>query len=268
MITWQEFKTNKKYWVWTGIILVVLCLVCGGRDNRYENKNNNEIQNVIAVTGHGEVQAVPDIANINFTIRQEGKTVSQAQSAVVPIANKAMDLLKTNKVADGDIKAENVAFNPKYDYQYSSALIPCVAGYVCPPRPGKEVITGYEAYENISVKIRNVDSVGAIVSGLGAIGVTELSGPNFTVDKQDDLKAEVQKQAIDEAKAKAKVLAKNLGVRLGKITSFNDNGNYPMPMYANAKMDSGGATSSVAPAVVPIGENLITSDVTITYEIR
>jgi len=62
-------------------------------------------------------------------------------------------------------------------------------------------------------------------------------------------------------------LAKDLGIRLGKMTSFNEGGNYPVPMYTNAKMmDS--AVGASAPAVLPVGENTISSDVTITYEIR
>ena len=53
---------------------------------------------------------------------------------------------------------------------------------------------------------------------------------------------------------------------MGKITSFNENGNYPIPMYAGkAMMDS---VTVSAPAQLPVGENLITSDVTITYEIK
>jgi hypothetical protein len=132
------------------------------------------------------------------------------------------------------------------------------------------VIVGYEAYENISVKIRKVDDVGKIVQGLGTLGVTDLNGPNFAIDNEDGLKAQAQKLAIDDAKAKAKVLAGNLGVRLGKITSFNDNNLYSVPMYATNSMDksASGIAPSAAPAVVPAGENLITSDVTLTYEIR
>jgi uncharacterized protein YggE len=75
--------------------------------------------------------------------------------------------------------------------------------------------------------------------------------------------------AIDEAKEKAKVLSKDLGVSLVRIVNFSENGNIPM-MYGKGMM----ATDSVASAPVapspelPTGENKITSNVTITYEIR
>jgi hypothetical protein len=39
-------------------------------------------------------------------------------------------------------------------------------------------------------------------------------------------------------------------------------------MYAKSEMMSAGITPAAAPAEIPKGENTISSDVTITYEIR
>ncbi len=105
------------------------------------------------------------------------------------------------------------------------------------------------------------------MQSLGSTGVSNLNGPNFAVDNEDGLKAQARKEAIDDAKSKAEVLAKDLGVSLVKIVSFSDsNAGYPI-MYANsAKMDA--VAAAPAPAELPKGENTISSDVTITYEIR
>ena len=259
MITFEEFKANKKYWVYAGIIAILFIMIisrCG--DGRNEKRNDNNI-NVITITGHGEMQAVPNIANVSFTIRKEAKTVKDAQAQVKVVGVKVLESLSSNKVSLSDTKTTNTSFNPKYEYKN----VVCNQ-YAC---PSNSVIVGYEAYESISLKIRDVDTVGKIIEDLGAVGVTELSGPNFTVDKEEDFKIKARKEAIDDAQTKAKVLAKDLGIRLGNMTSFNESGNYPMPMYANSKMmDS--AVGASAPAVLPVGENTISSDVTITYEIR
>ena len=73
---------------------------------------------------------------------------------------------------------------------------------------------------------------------------------------------------LKDAKEKAKVLASELGVGLGKVVSFSENsGGYPM--YVEKRMMDSALVSSVAPApVLPKGENKITSNVSITYEIR
>lgn len=224
--------------------------------------------NTITLSGHGEVQAVPDIANVYFTIRKDAKTVKEAQDAVAVVEKSALNFLEENGVEDKDIQATNTSFYPKYEYVYENkSMVPCTEFY-CPPRPGKNVIVGYESSESITVKVRNTDDVGKIIQGLGTLGVSDLNGPNFAIDKEDELKAEARKKAIDEAREKAKALAKDLGVSLGRISSFSESGVYAM-YYGKATMsldaESGGAP---APAQLPKGENTITSDVTITYEIR
>ena len=237
------------------LAFLVLNILFGDRGYRDENKTPN----TISFSGHGEVTAAPDIANIYFTISQDAKTVKDAQAGVALIEKKALDLLKAKGVDDKDIQTTNASFYPKYD----QVQVYCVT-FPCPRK--NPVIVGYTASESISVKIRNIDSVGDIMQGLGTTGVSDLNGPNFAIDKEDALKAEARKKAIDDAKVKAKVLAKDLGVRLVKITSFSENGNYPI-MYAKGVM-ADSVSSAPAPAVIPKGENTISSDVTITYEIR
>ncbi len=227
--------------------------------------------NTVTLSGHGEVNAAPDIANVYFTIRKEGKTVKEAQNAAALIEKSSLDFLKSNNVAEKDIKTTNSSFNPKYEYRYDTkVLMPC-NGFSCPPRPGKNVISGYEAYESITVKVRNIDDVGKIMQRLGELGVSELNGPNFAIDNEDALKAEARKKAIDDAREKAKVLAKDLGVRLGRMVNFNEGGGYGEAIYyaksAIMKNSAGGAPAP-APAEIPKGENTISSDVTIIYEIR
>jgi len=222
--------------------------------------------NTITLSGHGEVTAVPDIANIYFTIRKDGKTAKEAQDAVALVEKASLDFLKNNSVAEKDIKTSNASFNPKYKYAYETELMMPCNEYGCPPRPGENVISGYGAYESITVKVRNTDDVGKIMQGLGGLGVSDLNGPNFAIDNEDALQAEARKKAIEDARTKAESLAKDLGVRLGRISNFSENGNYPI-MYGKAMMDSV-VSSAPAPAVIPKGENTISSDVTITYEIR
>ncbi len=226
----------------------------------------------ISFSGHGEVQAVPDIANVYFTISKVEKVGKDAQAKVAEKEKQALDFLKSKGVADKDIKTSNASLYPKYDYVRTLCPVmgqsgaPSMQAYDC--GNGKQVLTGYEASESITVKVRNIDDAGSIMQGLGAIGVSDLNGPNFAIDKEDALKAQARKKAIDDAKAKAEVLAKDLGVRLTKITGFSESGGaYPM-YYAKDAVMASSAPAAPRPAELPKGENTISSDVTITYEIR
>ncbi|MEK7662272.1 MAG: SIMPL domain-containing protein [Patescibacteria group bacterium] len=215
--------------------------------------------NVISVSGEGEVFAVPDIATISFSIRHEGKTVADTQKEVNKRVDTALKFLKDSGVAEKDIKT--ISYNALPQYQYYD--VSCTA--IGCPKPGKRVLSGYEVAQTVSVKIRDTEKAGAIVDGLGKAGTTDISGPEFSIDDDQALRAEARKKAIDDARAKAEVLADDLGVRLVRIVSFSEGGGYPI--YYSKAMGMGGDAESV-PAQLPKGENKITSSVTISYEIR
>ena len=71
-------------------------------------------ENVITLSGHGEVQAVPDIANVYFTISKEAKTVKEAQDAVASI--RRSKLPDPNIIPNAGSFFKNI-FLPKEKFQ-------------------------------------------------------------------------------------------------------------------------------------------------------
>jgi hypothetical protein len=230
--------------------------------------------NVISFDGKGEISATPDIATISFTLSDDEKDLKTAQDKVTTKETAVLSFLDSQKIDKKDIKTESYNSYPKYDYSNSVCPVQQYNGtsmmggslpVYCPP--GKQVLSGYTVSESISVKVRDITKAGAVVQGIGAVGVKDMNGPNFSIEKEDALKAQARKMAINDAKAKAQTLSKDLGVNLVRIVNFSENGNYPIMYntYGMAKADS--AVSAPAPTL-PTGENKITSNVTITYEIR
>jgi uncharacterized protein YggE len=215
----------------------------------------------IDVSGTGTAFAIPDIAVESFTVQEKAATVHDAQGAVTKKINAAMAFLKTAGVAEKDIKTSNYTAYPEYSYPSPCTDRGCLSVNTTPK------LIGYTVSETIVVKVRDTSKVGAIVDGLGAAGVTGLSGPDFTVDNPDAVNAEARKEAIADAQQKAQVLARDLGVSLVRVVRFSENGGgSPSPYYAKADMamGMGGATTPAMPA----GENKYVSNVTITYEIQ
>ena len=98
-----------------------------------------------------------------------------------------------------------------------------------------------------------------------------VSGPNLTLKDEDEAKNKARADAIEKAQEKAKVLSKELGVKLGKIQSFSESAGGGMyPMYDSAMMNKAVSSfSPIQPEVnLPAGENKYSSNVTITYEIK
>jgi uncharacterized protein len=100
------------------------------------------------------------------------------------------------------------------------------------------------------------------------LGITNISGPTFSIDNEDALRDEARSLAIKDARDKAEVLARDLGVRLGSVASFSENGGY-YPMYeSKAVMNQAADTGSAMPPTLPRGENKITTNVTVVFEIK
>ncbi len=218
----------------------------------------------ITVSGEGKVVVVPDTATFTFTVDETAADVGTAQSKATTEANAIIDYLKTQGIADADIQTSDYNVNPQYEY---SSQICSNNGY-CPPQ--KQTISGYEVSQTETVKVKDITKAGTILSGVGTRGVSDVSGLTFTVADQDAIDAQARGKAISDAKTKAQTLASALGVALVRVTGFNENNNIvPVPMYARADstMSAGASSEAVAPQI-PVGQNTVTSDVSVTYEIR
>lgn len=212
----------------------------------------------ISVSGKGEILVKPDIATFSFGIQEESLVVGTAQDKVAKSENTILDFLKKGGVSADDIKVSDYNIYPRYDYvRYGTDVY----------GGGKQVLAAYVVSESVEVKVRNISDAGKLIGSMGELGATNLSGLSFSVDKQDDVMKEARGKAIADAKVNAEKLAKELGVSLGKIVDFSDgNVNPPVPMYYAKDM----AVSSVGGAapVLPSGTNKITSNVSVTYEIK
>jgi uncharacterized protein YggE len=226
-------------------------------------------QRTILVSGEGEAFAIPDIASFSFSVVESGKTVAEAQEKTDKKIAKALNALQENGIEDKDIKTTNYSFYPKYEWRQG----PCPemmssSGVSYPCSGGKNTLIGYEVNQTITAKVRETDKAGDLVTRVGAVGASNVSGVEFTIDDREKYVNLAREEAIAKAKENAKKLADNLGVRLGKMLYFNENGNYPGPYYAEGMGGDMRTLAAPSKAELPVGENKITSQVSLTYEIK
>lgn len=218
--------------------------------------------NTITISGTGEAFAVPDIATFSFSVVEEDSTVVKAQDTATKKMNIALALLREAGIEDKDIKTTGYNIYPQYDY-----IREVCTQFSCPP--GRQELRGYQVTQTVSVKVRDTEQAGKILADIGSVGVSNVSGLNFTIDDEDDLLREARKEAIENAETKARELADDLGVRLVRVVSFNESGGgYYPKRYEAFTLDAVAESAELAVPDIPIGENKITSNVSITYEIR
>lgn len=223
--------------------------------------------NVISVSGSGEVFAVPDTATFSVTVQEEAKEVKIAQDAATKKNNDIIAYLKSGGVDAKDIQTTDYNVYPQYDYETSTS---CREGVPCPPY-GRQVLRGFQVSQTLTVKVRDTQKAGDLLSGVGSRGASQVSGLSFTIDAQKALEAEARGKAIDDAHAKAETLAGQLGVALVRIVGFSEGGGgqiyYAKATMAMDSLGRGGAEAPPSPEIAT-GQNKIMSNVDVTYEIR
>ena len=263
---------NYKYLVWAGTLALVFLSVYLIAVTK-QVKNNSDTGNTISFSGEGKVFAVPDVAAISFSIVTEAPTSKAAQDANSVKSKKVVDFLKSQNIADKDIKTSGYNVYPQYSNNYPR---PCpltqgVQSMMEPSYPcldNNPRITGYQVSQSFEVKVRDLEKVSTILDGLVSAGANQVNNLGFKVDNEEQLKEQARELAIKDAKEKANTLKKQLGIRLGKIVNFQEGGYYPVYFRAEAGGFGGGVGGDNPVPSVPAGENEITINVTITYQIK
>ena len=250
-------NNNYKYLVWAGTaVLVVLTIFLLVMTGHVSNTATNA--NTVSFNGEGKVFAKPDIAAVSFSIVTEAKTSKVAQDANSEKSKKVVDFLKSQDIADKDIKTTGYNIYPQYSYPTPDSPV----YYDSNPK-----ITGYQVSQSFEVKVRDLDKISAVLDGLVTAGANQVNNLGFQVDDIEKVKNEARELAIKDAKNKANTLKKQIGIRLGKIINYSEGGYYPGPMMYDSKAVGMGGGGEVAPSI-PAGESEITINVTITYQIR
>lgn len=217
---------------------------------------------IITVQGAGQATLPPDVARISFTVENTAVAVAAAQAATTKQANAALDFVKGQGIAEKDIKTLSYNIAPQYSYSN-----PCPRGALCPDYGGTPKVTGYQVSQTIQVTMRDLTTVGAMLGGLGKLEVQNVSGPAFALDDSTAGYDAARADAIDKAKTQASRLAKQLGVRLGKIVNFSESsGGYAYP--ADYGIRASAYESKAVTPNIPTGENTYSASVSITYAIR
>ncbi len=247
------------------VLLAIFLFVVSIKELRsigYVGKSD-QVVNTITVEGTGDAVAIPDVATFSFTVTKTASSVVDAQKQATNQSNAAIKVVRDGGVADKDIQTTSYNINPHYEFQTGV----CSSTGVC--RPSKSVLTGYDVSQSTQVKVRDLSKAGALFASIGSLGVENVNGLTFSVDKLDAVQAQARGVAIAKAQDKAKELAGQLGVSLVRVISFSENGNSPRPvMFGMGVADKMMTSQALAAPEVSVGEQKVTSSVSVTYEIN
>lgn len=211
---------------------------------------------VITVSAEGMTAIAPDMAVISLTVLREAETAREALDANNAAMNEVLSAMKEEGIAERDLQTGGFSIQPRWVYPDSNTT----------PREAPSIV-GYQVQNTLTVRVRNLDRLGAILDTSVSLGVNQGGNIVFTNDDQESIRDQARVDAISRARAKAAQMTEALGVGLGRITEISENqrSGQPVPMMRAemAAMSAKGADS------VPVasGESEYRVTVSVTWEI-
>ena len=208
---------------------------------------------VIVVSGQGDASVVPDLAIVNLSVAETAKTAREA----LDINNGAMTAvtksLKDQGIADRDMQTSGLSIQPQYSYPQNED-----------GSPKLPVLNGYTVTNGLTVRVRDLAKLGAIIDQSVTSGVNQGGDIRFTNDDPEKALEEARAKAVKNAAAKAKTLADAAGVKLGRVVEISESagGADPQPMM---RMQMAKEAADSVP--IAAGENTYTVNVSVTFAI-
>lgn len=197
---------------------------------------------VISLSVTENVESAPDMATIGTGVQTRAPTARAAMQQNAQAMERLIAAILKSGVARTDIQTSGINLSPQYDYSNRT------------DGQGPRFI-GYEASNQLTVKLRRIETVGDVIDAMVAAGATNINGPSFGMADDAPLLTEAREKAIRTARARAQFYAAQTGYKGVRLLSISETGQFgpPVPMIrtmaaeaaASTKVEPGQLSTSV-----------------------
>ena len=220
--------------------------------------NSIQPETTLDVSAEATVKREPDMAYITAGVREEAKTAQEAMSSQANSMTGVFEALAAAGIEKKDMQTSSLSLQPVYDYVETDDG----SGR----RRGEQVLRGYVASNQLTVKVHDLDNLGETLDSLVTAGGNTVSGISFALDDSRKAEDEARRQAVTDAMARADLYAEAAGLRVSRIVSISENGGYsPQPAQMARMMANDMAESMSTP--IAGGEVGYTARVQVTFEL-
>jgi uncharacterized protein YggE len=203
----------------------------------------------VAVSGEGVVHAVPDLAVLETAVVTTAPDAAAALSRNSARTRTVMAAFRSAGIAERDIATTGFSVAPRYaDDRHDSG----------PPR-----VTGYVVRNEVTVKVRDLSHLGAVLNAAVAQGANEVGQLSFTFADPDKLRDEARRKAVADARHRAALYAEAAGMTLGPILRLSETGGAaPPPRPVMMRM-----AAAASPVPIARGESEVRESVEVVWRL-
>jgi uncharacterized protein len=162
---------------------------------------------IISVRGDGRAEVPPDIARLSAEVVTRGRTLDAATAAHKERAARATAALRALE-KDGLVIEQS-------NFRLDQVRQPM-------PQQGPRAETEYQAVTSFELKAKKLDGIDALITAIADTGLFEMRNVRFGLDEKSNAFDIARRDAVADARARAKVYAEAAGVQLGEIIEIAD----------------------------------------------
>lgn len=217
-----------------------------------ENSDPSNQDVTFPVTGTGSIVVRPDIAVINLAVDTVSQTPSESLRNNSNTMFKIIQELKALEIEDKEIRTAYFNIDPEYTYDKDQR---------------RDVLSGYRTTNNLVINTNSLEKVDEIIDVAFTNGASRLEGVQFFVSEevQNELREQLFKMAVQDAKDKARMILEPLGLTVKgvKNVSMEPINQYGVPITKGAY--SGAYGSGYALPQIIAGKQELTAYVYVTF---
>ncbi|ASP22656.1 DUF541 domain-containing protein [Antarctobacter heliothermus] len=206
----------------------------------------------LTVSGEGHLAVVPDMAVITLGADGRGPTAVEAMNATSEAVEAILARLNGLGVETRDIQTTQLRVNEQTRWDNTR---------------NEDVFLGYYATNTVSVRVRDLDGISALLSAVLDDGANQLQNLSFSVQEPRPIEDEARRRAVADAIAKAKLYADAAGVTLGPLLELRDTAEPLVRSIAGAEAMMREAAVVAKDVPVAAGELEVRAEVTMVFTI-
>lgn len=206
----------------------------------------------LSVSGEGHLAVVPDMAVITLGADGRGPTAVEAMNATSDAVEAILARLNGLGIETRDIQTTQLRVNEQTRWDNSR---------------NEDVFLGYYATNTVSVRVRDLDGISALLAAVLEDGANKLQNLSFSVQEPRAAEDEARRRAVADAMAKAKLYADAAGVTLGPLLELRDSAEPLVRSIAGPEAMMREAAVVAKDVPVAAGEIEVRAEVTMVFTI-
>ena len=225
--------------------------------NPTQNVKMTNATNTLSLSGTATTTVKPDKLTVLLGVETTNKTADMALVANSKMMNQVIDALKAAGIVDNETSTSSFNITPNYNYSQQSS--------------SASKVTGFTVSNTIQIQSTNINNTSKWIDTAIAAGANTVDRIDFALSDRmlQETKTNLIKQAMQDAKTKADIVASAAGVKVVGIRSIslNELAIQPPPSPIPLAKQSLAATEA-RPTPIMSGQEEVTTNIGVIFLIQ